>query len=70
MKDLIDALLIRQKYNKMPFPKFVKEYEKFFNVKISEEDKGEWQFMGLNNADFLTMKIDIKKWKKENESMV
>tara|TARA_R110000772_G_scaffold43995_1_gene101229 strand:- start:40834 stop:41013 length:180 start_codon:yes stop_codon:yes gene_type:complete len=53
MTDLVNAMAIRTKYNQMDFDAFVDEYEKHFDVKVSEKYRKEWKFMGLNNVDFL-----------------
>lgn len=68
MKELVEALLIRKKYNAMSFDEFIKEYEEFFNVKVWEEDKEKWRFIGLNNVDFLTMHVDIDNWGEKYEN--
>ncbi len=54
MKELIEAIKLRQKYNKMNFDEFILEYEDFTGEKVPEKVKNDWQFMGLNNVDFLT----------------
>jgi len=59
MTDLINAIEIRNKYNAMSFDEFIVKYEKHFNIKISEDSKDRWKFTGLNNVDFLTMKMGI-----------
>jgi hypothetical protein len=55
MKLLIDALKIIKKYNKMSFRDFIKKYERHYKVKISEKEIKEWEYIGLNNIDFLTL---------------
>ena len=53
MQELIDALKVRQKYNKMSLDKFIKKYEEFYKVKIPREVVNEFRFTGLNNIDFI-----------------
>lgn len=53
MDELIKAIKIRRRYNSMPFKDFIKEYEKHFNVKVSDDVKRQWKFIGLNNDVFL-----------------
>jgi len=61
MQDLIDAIEIRKKYNRMTLGKFVKEYEKFYKVQIPREAVDRFGYTGLNNVDFLGIIDDILK---------
>ena len=53
MKNLINAIQVRKKYNDMYFDDFVILYEKYYDVKISKHKREKFRFMGLNNCDFL-----------------
>ena len=57
MNELIRALEIRRHYNQMDFYQFVKEYEEWSGEKIDIDELRDWNFMGLNNVDFLLSKI-------------
>jgi hypothetical protein len=54
MEELLIAIKLRRKYNKMKFSEFIEEFEKWANIKVPEKAIKEWQFSGLNNVDFLT----------------
>lgn len=55
MKELIDALETRKRYNQMSFDDFLKEYEKYFKRKVPADVIENFKFTGLNNVDFLTI---------------
>jgi len=54
MRDLLEAIKLRQKYNIMDFDKFIIEFENFTGEKVPQKAIDEWRFCGLNNVDFLT----------------
>ena len=55
MEELLRAIEIRNKYNRMDFADFILEYEKFINQKIPTDIIDAFQLIGLNNVDFITM---------------
>lgn len=61
MEELIKALEIREKYNKMPLAEFIKEYEEWRGEKVPEQTINEWKFTGLSNTDLFIL-ILIKPW--------
>ncbi len=53
ISELIKAIELRRKYNRMKFENFVKELEEYKDIKIPEKVVEQWKFMGLNNTDFI-----------------
>lgn len=53
MDELIDAINIIKRYNKMPLKEFVSEVESYTGNKISEKDLTWWKYLGLSNKDFI-----------------
>jgi len=61
MEELIWALKIRKRWNKMPIEEFLKYYHQY--LKLTPEETGfdnawveKWKFAGLLNTDILTLK--------------
>lgn len=54
MKELLAAIELRHKYNRMPLEEVVKEFETYSKQVISKEIVNKFKFLGLNNVDFLT----------------
>ena len=57
MNNLIDALQIIEDYNKLSFDEFADILEAYYR-KISDKDREDWKFTGLNNTEFLKSKDD------------
>lgn len=65
MEELIQALKIRKKWNKMPVEKFLEEYHKYY--KKTPEETGyttewinnTWKYTGLLNIDLITLNKKI-----------
>jgi len=57
MKELIEALKLRKKYNQMDFEDFVKEFEEFLGHELDKKDKDRFYYNGLHNTDFLLMNL-------------
>lgn len=53
MDKLIEAYNVELHYNTMPLNDFIDEYEKWSGETVSEEEREQWRFTGLNNIDFL-----------------
>lgn len=58
MEELIKALKLRLKYNRMTFDQFVDEYEKYSGTVVSKKARDEYKFTGLNNVDWLLLYED------------
>ena len=58
MKDLVKAIKVRKKYNKMPFKEFMPLLEKHIGKKISKDELKAWMFTGLNNVDLFLHKTN------------
>jgi hypothetical protein len=54
MKELLEAIKVVRKYNKMDFKDFVAEYEKFLGNKLDQKVIDDFLYTGLNNLDFIT----------------
>ena len=59
MEDLIKALHIKNKYNKMDFKTFSFLLEQYLGKRIPEKEKEFFKFTGLTNSEFLLMKLDF-----------
>jgi hypothetical protein len=53
MKELMDALEIVRKYNRMSLYDLVRDFEIYSNQTIPKEVVEKFRFTGLNNVDFL-----------------
>ena len=53
MKELIEGIKLRRKYNLMPIDLFIKELELYLGKKIKTEKRDWWRFTGLNNTDMI-----------------
>ena len=54
MYELIKAIELERKYNKMDLHDVVKEFEEYTNQEITEKIIDDFRFCGLSNIDFLT----------------
>ncbi len=61
ISELIKAIELRKKYNRMKLSDFIKEFEEYKNIKIPEKVIEKWKFIGLNNTDFINHYIDLLK---------
>lgn len=59
--ELIKAIELRKKYNRMKLEDFIKEVEEFKGVKIPLRKIEFWKFTGLNNVDLLESIDDLMK---------
>jgi len=59
LNDLLLAIKTRMEWNQKPFEEVVKAVEEHLEKKFSEKELEEWKLTGLNNTDFIIMKIGI-----------
>ena len=64
LDDLIVAIEVRMEWNQKPFKEVVKAVEWHLDKKFSEKELEEWRFTGLNNVDFIILKIGVDVGKK------
>ena len=61
ISELIKAIELRKKYNRMKFEDFIIEFEKYKDRKIPQSQIDWWKFTGLNNTDFIDCFDDLIK---------
>jgi len=75
LKDLIEALAVRTKYNTLPFKEFATAVDTYFDIVVPQRDKDEFTHLGLDNSDYLgwilieMMINEDKEWKSINENV-
>lgn len=53
MEELVSAIVITKKYDRMSIESFIKELEIYKGIKIPETIIETWRFTGLSNSDLI-----------------
>ncbi len=57
MNDVLDAIKLIKEWNSKTLDEVVKEIENYTGIKITKEDAEDYRVTGLNNIDFIKLRM-------------